>query len=67
MGWGQFKPLLAEATVAALEPIQERYRLLMNDRAQLETVLKDGRDRAGAVADQTVKRTREAMGFLSAS
>ena len=67
MGWGQFKPLLAEATVAALEPIQERYRLLMNDRAQLETVLKEGRDRAGAVADQTVKRTREAMGFLSAS
>jgi len=67
MGWGQFKPLLAEATVAALQPIQERYRLLMNDRAQLETVLKEGRDRAGAVADETVKRTRKAMGFLEAS
>ena len=67
MGWGQFKPLLAEATVAALRPIQERYRLLMNDRAQLETVLREGRDRAGTVADETVKRTREAMGFLRAS
>ena len=67
MGWGQFKPLLAEATVAALQPIQERYRLLMNDRAQLETVLREGRDRAGTVADETVKRTREAMGFLRAS
>ena len=67
MGWGQFKPLLAEATVAALRPIQERYRLLMNDRAQLETVLQEGRDRAGTVADETVKRTREAMGFLRAS
>ena len=67
MGWGQFKPLLAEATVAALQPIQERYRLLMNDRAQLETVLQEGRDRAGTVADETVKRTREAMGFLRAS
>ena len=66
MGWGQFKPLLADATVAALEPIQERYRLLMKDRAQLETVLREGRDRAGAVADETVKRTREAMGFLRA-
>ena len=67
MGWGQFKPLLAEATVAALRPIQERYRLLMNDRAQLETVLREGRDRAGTVADETVKRTREAMGFLRAT
>ncbi|KZR85971.1 Tryptophan--tRNA ligase [Synechococcus sp. MIT S9509] len=67
MGWGQFKPLLAEATIAALEPIQERYRLLMDDRAQLEMVLQQGRERAGAVACSTVRRTREAMGFLSAS
>ena len=67
MGWGQFKPLLAEATIAALEPIQERYRLLMDDRAQLEKVLQQGRERANSVADSTVKRTREAMGFLSGS
>ena len=67
MGWGQFKPLLAEATIASLEPIQERYRLLMDDRAQLEMVLQKGRERASAVADSTVRRTRDAMGFLSAS
>ena len=67
MGWGQFKPLLAEAAVAALEPIQERYRLLMDDRAQLEAILKQGRERANAVADSTVQRTREAMGFLRSS
>ena len=67
MGWGQFKPLLAEATIAALEPIQQRYRLLMDDRTQLEMVLQKGRERASAVADSTVRRTREAMGFLSAS
>ena len=67
MGWGQFKPLLAEATIAALEPIQERYRLLMDDRAQLEKVLQQGRERASSVADSTVMRTREAMGFLSGS
>ena len=67
MGWGQFKPLLAEATIAALEPIQEHYRLLMDDRAQLEMVLQQGRERASSVADSTVRRTREAMGFLGAS
>ena len=67
MGWGQFKPLLADATIAALEPIQERYRVLMDDRAELEIVLQKGRERASAVADSTVSRTRDAMGFLSAS
>ena len=67
MGWGQFKPLLAEATVAALEPIQQRYRYLMADRAQLEAVLRDGRERASAVADANVQRVRQSMGFLSPS
>ena len=67
MGWGQFKPLLAEATVAALESIQQRYRYLMADRAQLEAVLRDGRERASAVADANVQRVRQSMGFLSPS
>ena len=67
MGWGQFKPLLAEAAVAALEPIQKRYRELMNDRSQLESVLRDGRERASVVAEANVQRVRKSMGFLSPS
>ncbi|EHA64029.1 tryptophan--tRNA ligase [Synechococcus sp. WH 8016] len=65
MGWGTFKPLLAEAAVSALEPIQSRYNELMNDRAELENVLKQGRDRAEGVATATVDRVRKAMGFLA--
>ena len=67
MGWGQFKPLLAEAAVAALQPIQQRYRELMDDRSQLESVLRDGRERASAVAAANVQRVRQSMGFLSTS
>jgi len=67
MGWGQFKPLLADATVAALEPIQRRYQELMTDRGQLLTVLETGRERAGAVADASVQRVRTALGFLRSS
>ena len=67
MGWGQFKPLLADATVAALEPIQKRYHELMADRGQLMTVLETGRERAGAVADASVQRVRTALGFLRSS
>ncbi len=67
MGWGQFKPLLAEATVAALEPIQKRYQDLMADRGQLFAVLETGRERASAVADASAQRVRAALGFLTAS
>lgn len=45
MGWGQFKPLLAEAAVEALRPVQERYREWRSDPAALLQVLETGRSR----------------------
>lgn len=66
MGWGRFKPLLAEATVAALEPIQARHNELLDDRAELEQVLQQGRERAQTVATTTVERVRQQLGFLPA-
>ena len=63
MGWGQFKPMLAEAAVNALEPIQVRYRELMNDPAELDQVLSTGREKAETVANATLERVREALGF----
>ena len=63
MGWGQFKPLLAEATVSALEPIQARYRELMQDPTELDQVLRTGREKAETVANATLERVRDALGF----
>jgi tryptophanyl-tRNA synthetase len=65
MGWGRFKPLLAEAAVAALEPIQARHRELMEDRGELKQVLHQGRERAREVAATTVDRVRRQLGFLA--
>jgi tryptophanyl-tRNA synthetase len=65
MGWGSFKPLLAEAAVAALEPLQARYRDLRSDPAYLSEVLHQGRERASAVADATLDRVRQSLGFLT--
>ena len=67
MGWGQFKPLLAEATVAALEPIQARHRELMADRSELDQVLADGQQKAETVANATLERVRDALGFAKRS
>jgi tryptophanyl-tRNA synthetase len=64
MGWGQFKPLLAEVVIESLRPIQERYRELRCDPASLDSVLARGREQAEAVAGRTLGRVRDALGFL---
>ena len=64
MGWGAFKPLLAEAAVEALRPVQQRYAELRSDPATLAQVLQRGAERAGGVASATLERVRGALGFL---
>lgn len=63
MGWGQFKPLLIETTINALEPIQEKYRQVMDDKGYLESVLRSGREKAEAIANQTLAEVKAALGY----
>ena len=67
MGWGSFKPLLAESIVSALEPVQKKYAELIKDRGELHLVLDKGREKAEAVAQATLKRVHKALGLLSKS
>ncbi|MEM8603496.1 MAG: tryptophan--tRNA ligase [Cyanobacteria bacterium P01_H01_bin.121] len=64
MGWGQFKPLLTDVTLATLEPIQTRYQEIMADHTYLHDVLRQGREQAEAVATTTLERVKAAMGFV---
>ncbi len=63
MGWGQFKPLLTETTINALKPIQEKYHAVMDDKGYLESVLRDGREKAEAIASSTLSQVKSAMGY----
>ncbi|MDJ0734560.1 MAG: tryptophan--tRNA ligase [Nostocaceae cyanobacterium] len=63
MGWGQFKPLLAETTINALKPIQEKYQGVMDDKGYLESVLRSGREKAEAIANETLTQVKAAMGY----
>ena len=63
MGWGKFKPLLTEATISALKPIQEKYYELIEDKAELSRVLKEGKIRANEVSTATLNRVKKALGF----
>jgi tryptophanyl-tRNA synthetase len=64
MGWGQFKPLLTETTIAALKPIQDKYHEIMDDRGYLQSVLREGRFKAERVANETLSRVKNVLGYL---
>lgn len=63
MRWGDFKPLLAEAVVDHLGPIQARYAEVRADEAYLRGVLADGADAAGEIAGRTLRAAKVSMGF----
>lgn len=63
MGWGQFKPAFTEVLVESLKPIQDKYHELRSDKSYLETVLRNGREKAGAIADQTLGKVKDALGY----
>jgi tryptophanyl-tRNA synthetase len=65
-GYGQLKARVAEATIAALAPIQERYRGLMADPSEIDAVLARGAARAREVAARTMAEVRQRVGLLPA-
>jgi tryptophanyl-tRNA synthetase len=63
-GYGDLKADLAEALVAYLAPLRERYQALRADPAGLEAVLEAGAVKAQAVARETLALAKDRMGFL---
>jgi tryptophanyl-tRNA synthetase len=64
MRYGEFKKLVATAVIERLAPIQQRYREVTSDPAYLESVLKRGRERVLPIAEDTVRKTKRAMGLF---
>ncbi|MBC6429549.1 tryptophan--tRNA ligase [Nostoc sp. HG1] len=63
MGWGQFKPLLTHTIIESLKPIQEKYQSITEDKGYLESVLRDGGEKARAIANQTLSQVKAALGY----
>ncbi|MGP6138917.1 MULTISPECIES: tryptophan--tRNA ligase [unclassified Jeotgalibaca] len=61
-GYGDFKEKLADAVIAVLEPIQERYSKLM-ESDELDHILDKGAKRANEYASKTLDRMETAMGL----
>jgi tryptophanyl-tRNA synthetase len=66
-GGGQFssfKNSLVELCVAKLSPIAAEMKRLMADPGHVDQILIDGAERARAIADETMKMTKDIVGFV---
>ena len=65
-GFGAFKPRLADLAVASMAPVTAEMRRLMADTAAIDRVLRDGAERAAAIADPVVDEVKKIVGFWRA-
>lgn len=63
-GYGTFKPAVGEAVVECLRPIREETECLLADKAYLESVYRAGAEKAGYVANKTLRKVYKKVGFL---
>lgn len=61
-GYGTFKKDLIEITVNALEPIKEKFSDIRNS-SELKATLKEGAERAKAIADSVLARVKNTFGL----
>ena len=60
--YGDFKGAVAQAVIEKLGPVQERYGALRADEPALERVLREGAEKARAIAAPVLVEVRRAMG-----
>lgn len=63
-GYGDFKGELAQAVVEFVAPIQQRFHEFHDDVETLDEVLADGAAKARAIAQETMGRVRDRLGFV---
>ena len=63
-GYGDFKLAVGETVADALAPAREKYEALMKDKAYLESVMKDGAERAAYRARKTLSKVYRKVGFV---
>ena len=62
--FSEFKSALADLAVAKLSPITHEMRRLVADPAYIDSVLKDGGERASVIAEANMRHVRDIIGWL---
>lgn len=63
-GYGDFKKDLAEVVVEFVTPFRDRTLQLLEDRSELDNVLRKGAEKAREVAERTLADVYERVGFV---
>lgn len=63
-GYGDLKGAVAEVVTSTMSPVREKALELLADPAELDRILADNADRAAAIADATLARVFDRLGFL---
>lgn len=63
-GYGDFKTAVGEAVAAELAPMQERLKVLLEDKAQLMQLMAMGAERAAIIANRTLEKAQKKMGYV---
>lgn len=63
-GYGDFKTAVGEAVVKELEPIQTKYKELINEKKYLEECMKNGAEMATRISQRTLDKVMKKVGFL---
>jgi len=62
--FSEFKPALADLAIAHLAPMSAELRRLKAAPDYIDTVLRDGGERASMIAETTMRQVRDIVGFL---
>jgi tryptophanyl-tRNA synthetase len=62
--YGDLKKELAEAIYKELKPIQEKREYFEKNPEEVDKIIKDGAEKAGKIAKETIKEVKEKMGFI---
>ena len=66
-GYGDFKSAVAEVVTSYFAPVKKRTEELLSDEAHLLNILEQGRQKARAVAAETLAKTYSALGLVPSS
>ncbi|MDE6211648.1 MAG: tryptophan--tRNA ligase [Clostridia bacterium] len=63
--YGDLKLRVADSVIEMLRPFQEEYRRLIDSKDYLMTCAKEGAQKASEIAEKTLKRFKNAIGYIT--
>lgn len=64
-GYGDLKKRVAEVVIAETQPIRERHKQIVQDRFELERLMRLGADKARAISEPRLADVKQKMGLIA--